>query len=380
MKSVINIYFVLPLTFTVNAVKFVDRCPASEDSWKQRAHAYNCSVKDQKYYHCMKTLTSELVEFCSLPLYGEATKGICPFLRKYPPINIAFGPNLCDGDIGCPQDDDEGYFFTHELYKYPACLRYTVPTTHRQVTTRSTSQSSTIPESDSGKSNTWIRYMSTIEAETTPVEDSNLSTFVVNQCKKQSGFISLETFLIGLAGIIAILIITIGIHVDLSKRRKRQSSIISSLLTETSKRNEDVYDEIPNYVAVTNTVKIPNKMPALTNVEIEESPDKKDRKYNYAYEDFIVSYRKRSDDSSIHSFIQVIGDDKTVEEISSDVSYEEPVKNKYEKLADVKRDDEQQISVYTSLQTSRSTDYMPGTFTNLKENKHGPFIRRRNSI
>ena len=131
-------------------------------------------------------------------------------------------------------------------------------------------------------------------------------------------------------------------------------------------------------------------MPILTNVEVEESPDKIDRKYNYAYEDFIASYRKRSDNSSIHSYIQVIGDDQTVEE-TSDVSYDEPVKNKYEKLADLKRDDGQQISVYTSLQTSSIADYMPGTCTNLKEYKHdckdvnlspwrGPFIRRRNSI
>ena len=66
-------------------------------------------------------------------------------------------------------------------------------------------------------------------------------------------------------------------------------------------------------MAITNTVKIPNKRPALINVEIEESPDKKERKYNYAYEDFMSSYRKRSDDSSIHSYINVMGGNQTVE-------------------------------------------------------------------
>ena len=202
MKSVINIYFILPLTFTVNAVEFVDRCPASEESWKQRARDYNCAVTDYKFYHCMKTLTSELVEFCSgFAIYSGATKGICPYLQKYPQIRIEFGPNLCAVDIGCPQGGDKGYVITDELYKYPACLINTVPTTRKLGTTSSTSQSSiyyNVPETDSGKSSTWIRYMSTIVAETTPLEDSNLSTFV-NQGKKQSGFISLEVFLIGLA-------------------------------------------------------------------------------------------------------------------------------------------------------------------------------------
>ena len=77
MKSVIYIYILLLLTFIADAVRFVDRCPASEEYWKQRAHIFNCSVNDQKYYHCMKTSTSELAEFCSFSLYIDETKGKC---------------------------------------------------------------------------------------------------------------------------------------------------------------------------------------------------------------------------------------------------------------------------------------------------------------
>ena len=45
-----------------------------------------------------------------------ALAGLCPYLETNPQIEIKFGPNLCDGDIGCPQEGNTGYE-THELYK-----------------------------------------------------------------------------------------------------------------------------------------------------------------------------------------------------------------------------------------------------------------------
>ena len=77
-------------------------------------------------------------------------------------------------------------------------------------------------------------------------------------------------------------------------------------MTESNILEEDVYHDIPD-----NAV----RTAAPANVLIERSRDNNGREYDYAYDDFISvePYTRTSDESSIHSYIEVIRDDQPVE-------------------------------------------------------------------